>query len=338
MVASSDAAEQLRSAWRALAGHSRGDGWATIPLNTAAPCQVLAGRRFPGSEETLLVGFRTPLPPAASLPEGRGFRVERPSETFDPGHHWLALSRQPSGNLDLFSAMATDLIELLASTRTADRDQLSQLFLVRIRAWQAFMEKDRAGNLSLEAEIGLYGELLVVRALLDAGIAASDAIEAWRGPLDCLHDFELGTGAIEVKSTLATSGFPATIWSIEQLDDTGRQPLFLAGIRLALDGAGRTLPELIAELRNLLRDQREALAMFENRLLQAGYLDPFAGHYLRRFTTVRMILLAIDARFPRFTRASVPAAITKLWYVVDLDLVPAAPTPLPDVLHRLGCT
>lgn len=337
MVASSDAAGQLRSAWRALAGQSRGDGWATIPLHTAAPCQVLAGRRFPGSEETLLVGFRAPLPPPASLPEGRGFRVERPPESLDRGHHWLALSRQPIGNLDLFSAMAADLIELLSSARTADHDQLSRLFLGRIRAWQAFMEKDRTGILGLEAEIGLYGELLVLGALLDAGIAAPDAIEAWRGPLDGLHDFELGTGSIEVKSTLATSGFPATIWSIEQLDDTVRQPLFLAGIRLALNGTGHTLPELIAGLRHLMRDQPEPLATFENRLLQAGYLDPFADHYLRRFTTVRMILLAIDSRFPRLTRAAVPAAITKLWYVVDLDLVPATPTALPEALHRLGC-
>jgi len=336
MAASSDAAGQLRSAWRALAGQSRGDGWATIPLHTAAPCQVLAGRRFPGSEETLLVGFRTPLPPPASLPEGRGFRVERPPESFDHGHHWLALSRQSTGNLDLFSAMATDLIELLASARTADYDQLSRLFLVRIRTWQAFMEKDRSGILGLEAEIGLYGELLVVRELLDADITAPDAIESWRGPLDGLHDFELGTGAIEVKATMATAGFPATIWSIEQLDDTVRQPLFLAGIRLATNGTGRTLPELIAELRHLMRDQPEALTTFENRLLQAGYLHAFADHYLRRFTTVRMILLAIDSRFPRLTRAAVPAAITKLWYVIDLDLVPIPPTTLLDTLHRLG--
>src|SRR5208283_1765934 len=164
-----------------------------------------------------------------------------------------ALSRQPTGNLDLFSAMATDLIELLASARTADYDQLSRLFLVRIRTWQAFMEKDRSGILGLEAEIGLYGELLVVRELLDADITAPDAIESWRGPLDGLHDFELGTGAIEVKATMATAGFPATIWSIEQLDDTVRQPLFLAGIRLATNGTGRTLPELIAELRHLMR-------------------------------------------------------------------------------------
>jgi hypothetical protein len=263
--------------------------------------------------------------------------VERPPESFDPGHHWLALSRQPTGNLDLFSAMAADLIELLASVRTADRNQLSRLFLVRIRAWQAFMEKDRAGILGLEAEIGLYGELLVVRALVDAGIAALDAIESWCGPLDGLHDFEIGTGAIEVKSTLATSGFPATIWSIEQLDDTVRQPLFLAGIRLALSGTGRTLPELIAELRHRIHDQLEALATFESRLLQAGYLDPFAEHYVRRFTMVRMILLAIDSRFPRLTRPMIPAPITKLWYVIDLDLVPATPTALPDALHRLGC-
>ena len=61
-----------------------------------------------------------------------------------------------------------------------------------------------------------------------------NTLDAWQGPLNGLQDFFIGTGAIEVKATIAPQGFPAKISSLDQLDETQRQPLFLAGVRLAL--------------------------------------------------------------------------------------------------------
>jgi hypothetical protein len=101
-----------------------------------------------------------------------------------------------------------------------------------------------AQALSPESEIGLVGELTLLRVIIDAGVPPVTAIESWVGPFDGVQDFNLGTGSLEVKATLSMTGFPAKIGSLEQLDDFVRQPLFLPGhgcIKQRLDGPCRSL-------------------------------------------------------------------------------------------------
>jgi hypothetical protein len=73
---------------------------------------------------------------------------------------------------------------------------------------------------------------MLLRAIINAGVPSALAIESWVGPLDAIQASALGTGALEVKATLSAVGFPAKIGSLEQLDDSTRQPLFVAGVRL----------------------------------------------------------------------------------------------------------
>lgn len=330
--------DRLHAAWRALGGGAHGDGWRTIPLEVVAPCQVLVGRRFPGDEEAVLVGFRLPLSHSRDpLPEGRGFRVERPDGKFMSGTlEWLSLSRQMTGSLEMFATMAADVIGLVETSGHVGDDRLYQLFVGRIRAWQEFMEKSRDGILSAEAEVGLFGELTILRCLLDAGIPAAVALDGWQGPMDAIQDFELGLGAIEVKTTIATAGFPATIGSLEQLDDAVRQPLFVAGVHLALDDTGLSLPDLVDVVRQKVREQIDSTALLDVRLLQVGFLDLFSARYVRTFLHIRTRFLPVDAGFPRLVRGGVPSAITSARYVVDLDCVNSAGVDLAMALKQLG--
>jgi hypothetical protein len=330
--------ERLHSAWLALGGGTHSEGWRTIPVDVAAPCQVLVGRRFPGDEEAVLVGFRVPSSRSfGALPEGRGFRVERPEGQFLGGaHEWFSLSRQATGGIEMFATMAADVIALLEASMDMDDERLFQLFVGRIRAWQEFMEKGRDGVLSAEAEVGLFGELTILSRLVDAGVPAAVALDCWQGPMDAIQDFEIGPGAIEVKATIAAAGFPATIGSLEQLDDAVRQPLFVAGVRLSIDDTGLRLPDLVASVRQKVREQIDSTALLDSRLLQVGFLDAFAERYVRRFLHVRTRLLLVDAGFPRLVRGVVAPAVTKARYVVDLDFVNSADVDLANVLKQLG--
>ncbi|MDR3515785.1 MAG: PD-(D/E)XK motif protein [Azospirillaceae bacterium] len=330
--------ERLHSAWRALGGGTHGDGWRTIPVDVAAPCQVLVGRRFPGDEEAVLVGFRLPSSRSfGALPEGRGFRVERPEGQFLGGtHEWFSLSRQVTGSLEMFATMAADVLGLLEASGHVGDDRLFPLFVGRIRAWQEFMEKGRDGVLSAESEVGLFGELTILNRLLDVGVPAAAALDCWQGPMDAIQDFEIGPGAIEVKATIAAVGFPATIGSLEQLDDAVRQPLFVAGVRLTLDETGLNLPGLVAAVREKVREQIDSTALLDSRLLRVGFFDAFSERYVRKFLHVRTRLLPIDAGFPRLIRGAVPPAVTKARYVVDLDLVNSVDADLVTVLKQLG--
>lgn len=329
---------RLQSAWRALAGDGIGDGWRTIPIEIGGTCRLLAGRHFPDDKEAILVGFNSiTVPSDDHLPRGRGFQVEKVTYKV-PGitDTWISLSRQAAGSIEMFARMAEDIMNMLCAYDHANDEELFKLFLYRIKAWQEFMERGRSEILGHEEEIGLFGELSFLKKLLEAKVPAIIALEGWHGPLDGLQDFSFGTGAIEVKSTLATNGFYATISSLEQLDESLIQPLFIAGIKLSLDRCGITLPEVIAGLRHVFSDNYIALGLFDSLVLHAGFLECCSGSYERRFLYKGMMVLPVDADFPSLTRADVNIAIMRARYELDLGLVSSDEIELNQALKELG--
>ena len=331
--------DELLSAWRALGGSAGGtEGWSTIPLALTGPRRLRAGRHFPGNEEALLVGFTSVhVPPAAQLPQGQGFLVSQIDLGAEGGGVlWLALSRRTGGSLDMFTMMALDVIATLNAGSTTAEDRLFQLFLARIRAWQDFMRRGTDTTLGPEAEIGLFGELVFLRGVMDAGLPSVVAIEGWVGPLNGIQDFVFGGGAVEVKTTIATAGFPATIGSLDQLDDSIRQPLFLAGVRIRLDPSGMSLPTLIEDARTFLAEDPAAQHMLNVKLIHAGYLDAVSEHYKRTFAHVSTKVLRVGDGFPRFTRASVPAQVIAVRYELEIDGIAADPVSVRVALDQLG--
>ena len=330
--------DELLSAWRALTGNPSGGGWRTIPVADGGPCRLLAGRHFPGNEEALVVGFSSiRVPREDQLPQGQGFLVSNADIGGErPDTVWIALCRQAAGSLDFFTMMADDIVSTLQGLRGNDGDRLFNVFLARIRAWQDFMRKGGDGVLGADEEVGLFGELEVLRDLSSAGMGASDAVDAWKGPFDGVQDFEIGTGAIEVKSTVSSSGFLARVGSLDQLDDSLVQQLFLAAIRLALTPSGNTLPELIGEMRLKLFGEPYARGVFDGCLLHAGFLDSVSERYIRRFSRVGTTIFQVSDDFPRLTRMNVAGAIIRARYDVNLDLVPAGEVGIEYMLTQLG--
>lgn len=329
--------EEFQLAWASLSGGDSAPGWQAITLPAAGPINVQAGRRSPDNAEAILLAFPSVrLTPEEKLPEGQGFSVER-ADPDGASHLRLALTRRTAGSTELFAAMACDVVGALdeAASAGAAESRLLRVFLGRVGAWQEFMRKG-SQMLSAEAEVGLVGELTLLRAVIDAGVPPSTAVESWVGPLDAVQDFELGTGALEVKATLSAAGFPARIGSLEQLDDSTRQPLFLAGVRLRQVESGQTLPNLVAAVRDAAGDDAEASRLLAERLISAGYFDAHAERYARRFTLADTRIVEVKEGFPRLTPGIVPVGISRATYEINLDRTAGASIPAIDVLKKLG--
>ena len=185
------------------------------------------------------------------------------------------------------------------------------------------------------AEIGLVGELFVLRELLDAGVAQPAAVEGWSGPLDGLHDFTVGIGAIEVKATVNTAAFPAVVGSLEQLDDTLVNRLYLVAVRLSLAMPGWTLPETIASVRDRVSGDECTRAAFDDRVLQAGVLASSSHRYQRRFRHVQTSVFPVGKGFPRLTPATVDRAIRRASYELDLELLRVPEVEMDRALAEL---
>lgn len=327
--------EEISAAWRALADGGAQEGWRSIAISGLSGNRLLAARRFPSNEEALLVCFASiMLPQSAQLPQGSGFRVERTSPS-DSGK-WLALVIQPAGSLDLFSRMVADIVATLVMANDLnDEPRIFQLFLGRIRAWQEFMKNGSEG-LEPEAELGLVGELACMDKLLDVDLPVQLVLDSWMGPMDGLQDFELGNGAIEVKSTMALQGFPATIMSLEQLDDAIRQPLFVCGCHFTLGSDGLTLSERVAAMREKFSFDASALSSFDNALLHARYSDAHSERYTRRFLTSDVRFVLVDQDFPRLIPGNVPAGVRRARYEIDLDAVKNKQFSVGEVIEMIG--
>ena len=329
--------KEFLMAWSSLSGASIEAGWQAIAIPSAGPLKLRAGRRSPGNAEAVLVGIPyAKLAAAEKLPEGQGFTVER-ADLEGNGNLWLALTRKPAGSTELFAAMACDVVGALddAVVAGADEAKLVRVFLGRVGAWQEFMRKGTQA-LSPEAEIGLIGELTLLRVIIDAGMPAAAAIDSWVGPLDGIQDFEIGFGVLEVKATLAAQGFPAKIASLEQLDDSLRQPLFLAGARLHQMETGQNLVNFVDAVRHLVKGDAEAARLLSDRLIAAGFIDAHIERYPRRFVVAEVRVIEVSGSFPRLTTGTVPLGIMRAMYEIDLDKALGDDVGVVIALRKLG--
>lgn len=324
-------------AWSSLLSTDATSGWQAISLQPAGPVEIQAGRRFPDNSEAVLFSFPTGnLPRSEKLPEGKGFLVERTELSAREGL-CLALTRQPEGNSDLFATMACDIVGALDDVfeEGAVESALLRVFLARVRAWQQFMSRG-AGPLSAEAELGLVGELHFLKRFLDFGVAPMSVLNGWVGPDDAPQDFLLGEGAIEVKATMSSSGFPVRIGSLEQLDDSVTSPLYLAAVRFSRTEAGATLPELVAQVEQRLSGESGGVDLLRERLLLAGYFSSHMGHYSRRFEPQERRIFLVTQGFPRLTPGTVPLGVTRTHYELNLDHAGEFLQDFSLVLSKLG--
>lgn len=327
--------QSLDTAWSALPTRADASGWHSIPITRKADCTLLAARYLPDDEEALLFEFNSSisLAPGLVLPDAYGFKVIPVPEAARP--RGVALIRKPGASKELFMLMAADIINMVADTSYTDGPEILGLVLNRIQAWQAFMKREQA-RLTLESELGLSGELECLCQLIISVMPASRAIQAWVGPLDGIQDFEIGHGAIEVKSTAAALGFTLKINSLDQLDDSLRNPVFLCGCRFSINPEGTTLPERIRKLRDQLSGDYGASVLFEHLLLQAGYLESHAPLYTRKFLLRELCYWQVNENFPKLVPGNVAAGIRAARYEIDLNLPDLDEFRIEEVLSMLG--
>lgn len=329
--------DEFIASWEALSCSGVEAGWRAIPVACVGVCELMAARRSPGNEEALLARFPTARPSSSDrFPDGKGFEVIR-ADPFGDGMTWIALSRKESGSPELFAEMVGDVVGAMDAAAPEGEVSVLKTMLRRVRMWQQFMSRG-TGPLSPEAELGLAGELYFMARLLDAGVSPENVLRGWVGPDDAPQDFLLGDGAIEVKATMSSSGFPVKIGSLEQLDDAVASPLFLAAVRFARGEGGASLPEMVTEVERRLENEPGAVDFLRERLMVAGYAEAQAGQYSRRFEPKDKRVLFVSEGFPRLTPGVVPAGVTRVIYEINLDHAGDFLCDFDEVLSQLGAT
>lgn len=216
----------------------------------------------------------------------------------------------------IFSVLVEDLVEVI--TRSNTESQAITSFFSRWQQWQRFLERIGVDGLGREEQIGLYGELWLLRSHLLPTLG-NRAIDAWVGPQGAPRDFRLGTWAIEVKSTTILSPQAIIIANEFQLDAQGFAFLFLYWLALdAITGGSDTLPVLIDTIRASLAGDSQR--QFEELLLEAGYLEVHRHLYEQTSYTIRNAkFFSVEEGFPRIVPDGLPAGVKQVQYSILLQ-------------------
>ena len=327
---------KFAEAWRALDEDSTKFGWNTLPIATQSNLLLCAGRHHPRNQESMLIGFTIAgLPKQSSLPQCKGFALETIELPFQGVRYFcLAITRQPSASLDIFSAMLDDIVMVLEHSGRTEPEHIAAV-IDRISGWQRFMSRED-GLLSAEAELGLLGEIQVLRLLIKAGFSAAAAVDWWQGPADSLHDFVCPLGDIEVKSSTRGGSFSANVAPLDQLDESLVQLLYLAAVQFSLSASGLRLPQHIDSIRLLLEADEVVITAFECKLLAAGYHQALASRYHRQFSYLLTSFYEVNGEFPRLTKGSVRAGVVDARYRIEIDSTKFRSLPLDEILQRIG--
>ncbi|HMN11200.1 MAG TPA: PD-(D/E)XK motif protein [Bellilinea sp.] len=243
----------------------------------------------------------------------------------------LTLSLTENRYREVFKILASDVFSRILKEKSQDGGALA--LVGRLSHWKRFLQATREEGLSIEEQLGLFGELFVLHSMLATKIIPpEDVLSAWHGPAGSNQDFLYALNAIEVKSTLSNDIARISISNERQLDETGLSQLLL--VQLAFDlrpGSPMTLPAMIREIRDLLPEPvRE---QYYDLLALAGYYSIHESRYEERSYVLRLSrYFDVSGVFPRIRQIDLRRGLSDVRYVVDVSNI----EPVADDLANLS--
>jgi putative PD-(D/E)XK family protein DUF4420 len=269
--------------------------------------------------------------------------VERGSRAPRLGAHHIRAVSVLDGDqqyLDIFSEQPAWLREFhIVCCEIADRVQEDRVppgvaVLATVTAWRRLLARKQ--HMTLEDEVGLFGEMLTLIGLAGT-IGWAAAVTAWQHPECTEHDFTVGPYDVEVKTAGGQSRIH-TIHGLTQLMPHADRPLWFVSHLVDVSDVGRSVFSLVTGVRALVREHApHMLNDFEARL----WLRVGDKHELPRdrmwVAQGAPLTVPVDSAFPRLTEgvlASLPQAATARILTVKyrIDVADLLPATAPDNL------
>ncbi len=248
---------------------------------------------------------------AASIRRTQAIQLER--VPLNSKEHTLLLLLQEPGLTDVFSLFIDDVLQHLLLTQ--DAEQAASTFYNRFEHWQQLFARIASDVIGLERQRGLFGELTILKELLDRHADAPVIWDCWRGPFSANHDFSMSGTAMEVKTSVAS--LPVMHISNEvQLDIIGWQTVVLCLVHLnEIRGGPNTLTALIQELLSRSSGRPTINTTFRSKLLKVGVDPRHYALFIEQGYVVRNIqCYHVTEDFPAIRRSGLSNAIGNVTY------------------------
>ena len=188
-----------------------------------------------------------------------------------------------------------------------------------ILVWVDFL-KELRGESPRERIIGLIGELLAIRDVLDTSNLEA---ASWQGPLGGIQDFIGENDVLEVKTGTNRNGaLHHKISGLYQLRAPHEGRLFVHSFRIVLGKKGEEkLNDLISNVRSLsLFESAQAQNHLDECLVSAGFSDDLDPS-LTQFSVLDSKTYEVTEEFPRLdpTNTNADARILEVRYSLDFS-------------------
>lgn len=258
----------------------------------------------------------------------RGILILKRKNDEDIVELFLILSKKEEW--EIFLALCEDLV---AVTRKYKSDvEMITAVENRLKRWQQLLKQERNHELTIEKQMGLFSELLCLRDFVAKKVGIKQSIKSWGGPESDKQDFLLEDSVIEVKSHRTSKGNFAYISSYHQLN-CEKEPLYLFSYALTPSESGLTIEDISQSIRIILSNEsNEVIDLFENKLIDYGYIPEIHKGPLHKFTLDKLNVYYVSNSFPKIN--DVTNQIVEVKYTIDLSRCSEFEVKLSTLLDR----
>jgi hypothetical protein len=201
--------------------------------------------------------------------------------------------------------------------------------------WHNFFKRKWDTKLTLEEEMGLFGELNYINRWL--GIFPQEPpliIKDWKGPLKNRIDFVSKNSGVEIKTVAPKIRDEIKISNEKQLElNPVIDKLFLYVLKIEVnDSTGKSLRDLIEIIEEQLINRAPSLAVkFKDLLQEVGVMSK---DYDKNYFYIHEELAYKAAEeFPKLTSKNLPTGITNVSYSIDLSHCKSFKVSLEDIFN-----
>jgi hypothetical protein len=200
-------------------------------------------------------------------------------------------------------------------------EDIIEKFNTEIKAIILLGQKEK--KLSWESARGLFGELLVIKDLLEENkYSQIEILNGWHRPSPANHDFDFPEFSLEIK-TVSRDSTTVKITSEHQLESIEEKPLKLKCFRI--EKVDKSNVDSLGDLYNEIKTMLEQNNKFEFEIkcaedLFCEYLGPSYMPLDYKFLVLDSNLFDVNQKdFPRVKKNELNTAISKISYSLDIS-------------------
>lgn len=236
----------------------------------------------------------------------------------EPSKSLLIISLSDNSLSSIFAILCEDLFNSVSEIR--QEAELVRVLQNRFIKWKELFVLAKSPGLSPEKQIGLFGELYLLKKFFVETSQIEKSLNIWVGPDTGIRDYEKDNSAIEVKTTQTNNHQKVRISSERQLDTTLLDNLFLFHLSLEKRNSSEySLNTITDELYSIIGDNKLLSNILKRKLTNVGYFKHHKPQYEDISYLVRdKDFYNISDKFPRIEEKDLLKGVGDVKYSIVL--------------------